>query len=616
MANKKYSTKDELAVFYQAKVDGLSAEIKQLKKNNVMYITSELLTFGLAIVAVVVSCMDGFAAHWLMAALAMLAVYVVVRRADVKNGRRIDRRVRLRTVYDKELRYVRGDLSCFSGGSRHKDPQHAFTFDMDVFGHDSLYNRIDRTVTTGGGDTLAAWLGSLLQSGGEVALRREAVDELAGMEKWRTDFMATGLRTVDGGAGKAEKIDSGEILRAVGEVGGMRIAPKAGRRWTLAVAAAALACFFALVVLAACGVVPATLPVMWGVVQMFVVIGLNSKSIHDISRAVEKLHANLHVYINLIRHIGDADFSSAELKRLQAKLAEGGGGATASFGRLSEILNSLDRRGNFIGLILFNMFALSDYFLVRRFLKWQREYMPQIGEWVDCVSRIDALAAMGTFRFNEPKAVEAEVVDADKVVYEAEGLYHPFLGDKAVRNDFTIADGEYYIITGANMAGKSTFLRSVGVNYILAMNGLPVFAERLRVSVFNLFTSMRTSDDLSRGISYFNAELLRLRQLLDSCRHARHTLIILDEILKGTNSLDKLNGSRLFLEAVAKLPVTGIIATHDLELSKMEDEHPGRFHNWCFEIELADNITYTYKITPGVARNQNATFLLKGILKS
>ena len=122
MANKKYATKDELAVFYQAKVDGLSAEIKQLKKNNVMYVTSELLTFGLAIVAVVVSCMDGFAAHWLMAALAMLAVYVIVRRADVKNGRRIDRRMRLRTVYDKELRYVRGDLSCFSGGSRHKDP--------------------------------------------------------------------------------------------------------------------------------------------------------------------------------------------------------------------------------------------------------------------------------------------------------------------------------------------------------------------------------------------------------------------------------------------------------------------------------------------------------------
>ena len=615
MAKTTYTTKDELAAFYQAKVETLAAEIKQLKKNNLMYITSELLTFGLAIVAVVVSCIDGFAAHWLMASLTMLAVYVVVRRADVKNGRRIDRRLRLRTVYDKELRYVRGDLSCFSGGSRHKDPQHAFTFDMDVFGHDSLYNRIDRTVTTGGGGMLASWFGCLMQGGSEVARRREAVDELAGMEKWRTDFMAAGLRTADGGVGKAEKIDSDEILRAVGEVGGMRIAPKAGRGWTLAVAVATLMCFFSLVVLAAVGVVPATLSVMWGVVQMFVVIGINSKSIHDISRAVEKLHANLHTYINLIRHIAKADFHSCELKQLQDRLVNADGNALKSFGQLSEILNSLDRRGNFIGLILFNMFALSDYFLVRRFLKWQREYMPQIGEWVDCVSRIDALASMGTFRFNEPKAVDADVVDADAVIYEAKGLYHPFLGDKAVRNDFTVSNGEYYIITGANMAGKSTFLRSVGVNYILAMNGLPVFADSLRVSVYNIFTSMRTSDDLSRGISYFNAELLRLRQLLDSCHRAKRTLIILDEILKGTNSLDKLNGSRLFLEAVAKLPVTGIIATHDLELSKMEDEHPGRFHNWCFEIELADNITYTYKITPGVARNQNATFLLRRMLE-
>ena len=610
-----YKTKAELADFYSEREEKLSAEIRQLKKNNRVYIASELMTFGLAVVSLVVYCVRDFSSEWLMAGLAMLALYAVVRSFDVKNGKRIDKRLRLRTVYAKELSYVRGDLSCFSGGSRYKDPGHAFTFDMDVFGRDSLYNRIDRTTTTGGGDMLASWLGSLLPGKAEVERRRRSVDELAEMEAWRTDFMAIGLRSVSSGVGKAEKIDSNEIRRAVGEVGGMDIAPKAGQGWTLAAAVGAIFCFAALIVLAVAGTVPATVAVLWGVVQMFVVIGLNSRSIHDISRAVEKLHANLHVYINLIRHIGKAGFKGGELKELQAKLTEGDGGALASFGRLSEILDSLDRRGNFIGLILFNMFALSDYFLVRKFLKWQRAYMPSIGEWMDCVSRIDALVSMGTFRFNEPKAIEAEVEDADGVVFEAKGLYHPFLGDKAVRNDFTVNDGEYYIITGANMAGKSTFLRSVGVNYILAMNGLPVFAADLRVSAFNLFTSMRTSDDLSRGISYFNAELLRLRQLLGSCRKARRTLIILDEILKGTNSLDKLNGSRLFLQAVAKLPVTGIIATHDLELSKMEDDDPQRFHNWCFEIELADDITYTYKITRGVARNQNATFLLKGILE-
>ena len=165
------------------------------------------------------------------------------------------------------------------------------------------------------------------------------------------------------------------------------------------------------------------------------------------------------------------------------------------------------------------------------------------------------------------------------------------------------------------MAGKSTFLRSVGVNYVLARNGMPVFADRLRVSCFSLFSSMRTTDDLTHGISYFNAELLRLKQLIDSCQRQSRTLIILDEILKGTNSLDKLNGSRLFLQAVAKLPVSGIIATHDLELSKMSDAFPARFHNYCFEIELGTAVTYTYKIIPGVARNQNATFLLEQMLQ-
>ena len=181
------------------------------------------------------------------------------------------------------------------------------------------------------------------------------------------------------------------------------------------------------------------------------------------------------------------------------------------------------------------------------------------------------------------------------------------------------------------MAGKSTFLRSLGVNYILSMAGMPVFADQLKISRFRLFSSMRTTDDLTHGISYFNAELIRLEELLKFCRESAEgkcckesgednkeslrTLIILDEILKGTNSLDKLNGSRKFLEAIAKQPVSGIIATHDLELSKMENDASGKFHNYCFEIDLGTDVTYTYKIQKGVARNQNATFLLNKILE-
>jgi DNA mismatch repair ATPase MutS len=257
---------------------------------------------------------------------------------------------------------------------------------------------------------------------------------------------------------------------------------------------------------------------------------------------------------------------------------------------------------------------MADLFIVRRFLAWKERYMAHIPEWIEAVSRHDALVSLATFHFNHPEATCAEVIDSEDITFEAQGLWHPFLGTKAVRNDFCLIDGHYYIVTGANMAGKSTFLRAVGINVLLARLGLPVFAEHLRCSSFALFTSMRTTDDLAHGISYFNAELLRLQQLLEAVKGNARTLIILDEILKGTNSLDKLNGSRLFLEAVSALPVTSLIATHDLELSRMAEEHPNRFHNFCFEIQLADHINYTYRITPGVARNQNATHLLRQLL--
>ena len=284
-----------------------------------------------------------------------------------------------------------------------------------------------------------------------------------------------------------------------------------------------------------------------------------------------------------------------------------------SFIEMESLLADIEKRSNNLWFFFSNAVALKDVFIVRKFVKWQNAYVGKIDMWIDIVSDIDAIVSMSTFCFNHPEAKSAEVLDENKVIFEAYNLYHPFLDETAVKNDFLIKDHDYYIITGANMAGKSTFLRTLGINYILAMMGMPVFADSLKISQFNLFTSMRTTDDLTHGISYFNAELLRLRQLISSLNGP--TLIILDEILKGTNSLDKLNGSRLFLEYISEKDVTGVIATHDLELSKMSERYPDRFHNYCFEIELGTNITYSYKITQGTAKNQNATFLLQNILK-
>jgi len=600
---------------YSAEADTLTTGIQHLKRKNRYYIVLELSFFCLSVAAFAFYCLKDLSTPYIIIAAALLAGYSAVRRIDVLNDKKIRTMLKRRIVFSREVLYMQGDFSCFDDGERYSDPKHPFTYDLDVFGRDSLFNRIDRTVCTGGSDELARSLSSLPSSVGEVERKRDAIAELAEAEAWRTEFLARGQRLTRDGSAEAKKIDSASIQRIVQEMNAMPISRRFISRATLYAALLAIAGFYLTVVLCIATTLPASVPTLWGVLLLFTTLGLTTRPLRLMTQAVGKLHSQMQSYISLIRHIHAAEFKSAELKQLQETLFGDSSDALEAFSSLSDMLGRLDRRANILGLIIFNMAAMSDLFLVRSFLRWQGRYLETLPQWIAAISRIDALCSMAVMKFNHPETTTAKVIDADSVVFEAEGLRHPFLGTTAVSNDFTIKDGNYYIITGANMAGKSTFLRAIGINYLLAMNGMAVFSSRLKVSLFNLFSSMRTTDDLSHGISYFNAELLRLRQLIDSCKRASHTLIILDEILKGTNSLDKLNGSRLFLTEIARMPVSGVIATHDLELSKMEEDPSRRFHNYCFEIQLAENITYTYKISPGVARNQNATFLLRKILK-
>ena len=584
-----------LSIFYTEKERHLAGEIAQLKQKSRLFVAGQIVFFLLFLAFLVLYTLVSWGALPLVLSAVSLLLYALVHLMDVKNDAQVHRFSNLRKVYLHELSYLKGDFSCFDDGEQYVDAHHPFTFDLDVFGKDSLFQRINRTVTTGGSDWLAAQLSSVANR----SARADAVDELASMESWRATFMALGA---DG------RIDSALIRQALQEIKSLQIPTFAAKRWTFVLAWLLIVGLFAAVVASVAGLVSAQLPLWWGILHFFGVFFVCSGACRVISKELDKLHEQLQVYVELIRQVSETTTFTTPQNAAIVNVLQG---ARQSFDQLNDILNGLDRRGNILGLFLMDALFLSDYFLVRRFLRWQRQYLGQVSVWIDAISEMDGLVSMATFRYNEPQAGRAEVVASEEMVYEAVGLYHPFLGAKAVRNDFTLQHRHYYIITGANMAGKSTFLRALGINYILAMNGMPVFATSLRVSAYSLFSSMRTTDDLAHGISYFNAELLRLKQLLTACRHNAQTLIILDEILKGTNSADKLNGSRLFLQAVSALPVTGVIATHDLELSKMEGE---RFHNYCFEIALGQDVTYSYKITPGIARNQNATFLLREIL--
>ena len=591
---------------YIERITTLTEEIRQLNKHNRLVVVLELSAIAFAIGCVVAYTMWSNVIALLVAVL-FIAAYVAIRWRDNRNRRMSEEKESLRGVYQKELNYLKGDFSSFHSGEQYVNPRHEFSLDLDIFGAQSLFHRINRTITTGGSDFLAKELAETrVRTIDEIEARREVIRELSEKEPLRAAFLAQG---------RGVQINTADILEALHEVQQLKVSRLAAHPFTYITAIGSIIVFYGLLAGAIFGPLSASFPLLWVLFQILTVYFLFGRTLKRVNQSINIILPRLGTYVNLIMQIVTSDLKSQEGLNIIRQLSADQQDALKSFRLLKAIINALDQR-NEVWVPISNALYLADYFIVRRFLLWQDRYMAHIDEWIAAVSHFDALVSMATFRYNEPAATDAKLTDTDEVVYEARGLYHPFLGAKAVRNDFTITDRHYYIITGANMAGKSTFLRSVGINYVLACCGMPVFADSLRISLFSLFSSMRTTDDLAHGISYFNAELLRLQQLIETCRRNRHTLIILDEILKGTNSLDKLNGSRLFLQSVTSLPITGIIATHDLELSKMQQEYPERFHNYCFEIRLSDEITYTYKLSEGVARNQNATYLLKNILKT
>lgn len=598
--------KEEILSAYQNKLTTLGREISMRRRRNTRNVVTEVVALVLA-VGMVVAYYAWHSYPVLPAAAAVFMVgYVAVRRADLVNLRKMEACEDLFSVYQKEAAYLQDDYSGFLDGREYIDAGHAYSFDLDLFGRASLFQRINRTVSTAGSDDLA---GQLLQccsrTKQEIDDRREAIDELADREQFRVRFMACGQRS---------RINTDAVNAVLDSLRRVKVPSWMGSRLLRGVCMAAVGGFVVLVLLAFAGKVDGFIPFSWAIFQFGLALVCCSHIAKVIHEIVGQVYEQLQRYTALVALITEERWDAREMRALCGRFKDGNGSAAEAFDALARLLSAFDLRGNGLWFFLSNSLFLGDFFLIFRFLRWQRRHARAAGGWIAAVSRVDALVSMATFRYNEPQAVAPTVMDEDAVIYEAKSLSHPFLGAQAVGNDFIIRDRNYYIITGANMAGKSTFLRAVGINYVLALNGLPVFAESLRVSIFSLFSSMRTTDNLTLGISYFNAELLRLRQLIAHCRRSRHTLIILDEILKGTNSLDKLNGSRLFLETMATLPVTGIIATHDLELSKMAEEHFGKFHNFCFEIQLSERVTYSYRLTPGVARNQNATYLLRNML--
>ena len=503
-------------------------------------------------------------------------------------------------INEQELSALNYDTSSFEDGAEFIDPAHLYSYDLDVFGPHSLFQYINRTCTQLGKSLLANWLGTHLENKKEIESRQEAIRELAPELNFRQEFRILGLLY----KGKAADEDE---LKAWAKSPSVFRKNIFFRMLPLLAGGINILC----IALAIAGIIPLTVfGILW-LCFVFASFCFTGK-ITKMQAVYGKKLQILATYANLLRLMENQPMKSPILKEVREWIGDGKQTASHSIQRLSKLMNELDQRNNAYIYATLNGLFFWEIRQIIRIEGWKEQYASELPRWLTAIAHMDALCSLATFAYNHPD-YSYPTITTRSFSLRATSMGHPLMNrDKCVHNDIDIEKRPFFIIiTGANMAGK-TYLRTVGINYLLACIGTPVCARSMELYPVQLITSLRTSDSLNDNESYFFAELKRLKLIIDKLQAGEELFIILDEILKGTNSMDKQKGSLALIKQFMTLQANGIIATHDLMLGTLADIYPDDIRNYRFEADIAGNeLTFSYRLREGVAQNMNACFLMK-----
>ena len=504
-------------------------------------------------------------------------------------------------IIQEELQALSGDYSSFEDGKEYVNPEHPYSFDLDIFGRRSLFQSINRTCTFFGKNRLAKWLQNHLHEKTSIEKRQEMVREISEHTLFREQFRVAGL-VHHGQSSDGEKIQAWSQSPAQYLHAG----------WVKAFIWGVPVINSLLLITSLIGWTSfSCLGLSFGI---FLVLSFGIiKRATYIQETYGKQLKSLNGYARLIALAKAENWKSAGMQELMERFNLNGQSPIQALQQLSKELDRLDLRNNQFLYVLLEGSIFFQLQEIVRIERWKVRYGQYISEWLETVGELDALCSLGTFAYNHPQYTYPELTEKP-FCFLATQMGHPLMpASQCVKNDATIPSRPFFlIITGANMAGKSTYLRTIGVNYLLACIGAPVCCERLKLYPNQLITSLRTSDSLSDNESYFFAELKRLKRIIDLLNQGQQLFIILDEILKGTNSMDKQKGSFDLIRQFMQLKANGIIATHDLLLGSLIKQFPEEIRNYCFEADIKENeLTFSYKLREGVAQNMNACFLMK-----
>lgn len=504
-------------------------------------------------------------------------------------------------ILKKELKGLDNDYSDFEDGKEFANTEHLYSFDLDIFGRKSLFQAINRTCTHIGKKTLADWIKNHLRTKKDIENRQNCIKDLSTRNDFRLKFAITGL------INRSENSDDNDIQKWARTESSLTKSTWARILIWLVPSVN--------IILLVCGLVNIISMSWFGLVfSVFVILSFSViKRATALQEEYGKKLRTLSIYARLIKLTQSEEWNAEGIKDIVKRLEIDGKSPADALNALTKELDRLDLRNN---QILYVILEGSMFFQLRQMIRieaWKDRYGKYLSGWLEAVGEIDALCSLGTFAYNHPDYKFAEITDTP-FCYDAEELGHPLMPEEqCVKNNALIPSRPYFlIITGANMAGKSTYLRTIGVNYLLACIGVPSCCKRMKIHPAQLITSLRTSDSLSDNESYFFAELKRLKRIIDMLNNGEELFIILDEILKGTNSTDKQKGSFSLIRQFMTLKANGIIATHDLLLGELVKYFPEQIRNYCFEADIKNNELYfSYKIREGIAQNMNACFLMK-----
>ncbi|MGI8634224.1 MAG: MutS-related protein [Segetibacter sp.] len=529
-----------------------------------------------------------------------IAGFLYVISVDADNGNKIAEAERILAINNDELSIIAADYYNREDGLSYLPHEHPYAGDIDLFGAASLYQYINRCTS----EQSKKLLSKVLLEASEkevITARQAAAKSLAPYFEWRQKLQSAGMAnplTLN----TEKKVKSWVSMQKPLQHSFWKVLPLIFTVITITTLGAYLLDWI-------------TASAFWLLIFVYFIIAkYTSSKVIETYLALSKIEGEIKTIEQQLQLVEELPASSSLLHSYKDLLVTKGNG-TEGIKELKEILRRFDFRLNLIVFMILNTFFLWDVRQANRLNNWKDKYSLSVRDWFDILSNIELINTIATLTVNHPDWVFPSITD-DHFTLLGEQIGHPLIDEtKRVTSSFTTSGtGKVAIITGSNMAGKSTFLRSVAVNLVLAQMGAPVCATAFTFSIVKLYSSMRIADNLAENTSTFYAELKKLKSIIDQVKRHEKIFVLLDEILRGTNSLDRHTGSEALVKQLIKEQAVAVIATHDVELANLQEEYASAISNYHFDVQVeGEELYFDYKLKRGICQSMNASLLMKKI---